>query len=99
MLKPTTRGLAAVACAMTLTALGTACGSSDSTSSQDASSEGDSGVEQAIEEATATVAELSVDQEFTVEPLSGRVPEGKVVAQVNCTIPVCGPGEMEEPVE
>ena len=96
MLKPTPRGLAAVVCTMTVALLGTACGSDDDDSSGNASSQEGNAV---VDEATANVEALANPEDFTVEPLSGPVPAGKVVAQVNCTIPQCSPGAMEEPLE
>ncbi|WP_170860953.1 sugar ABC transporter substrate-binding protein [Trujillonella endophytica] len=80
--------------------LGTACGSDDDESSGDSSSGNSSSEGNAvIDEATANVETLANPEDFTVEPLSGPVPPGKVVAQVNCTIPQCTPGAMQEPVE
>lgn len=97
MFNPFGRKIAAGATGMALAMALTACGSSDSGSSEGPAAGGDSSV--AIKEAKATVAELTNPPAFTVDPVGGVVPEGKVVAQVNCTIPQCSTGAMQEAVE
>jgi ABC-type sugar transport system substrate-binding protein len=92
----------AVACAITVALLGTACGSSENQSSAGSSSSGassSSGGNAVVEEAKSNVQALENPEDFTVEPLSGPVPSGKRVAQVNCAIPQCTPGAMDVPVE
>jgi ABC-type sugar transport system substrate-binding protein len=95
MLKTRTRIMAAGACATALMVL-CACGSSDGSSSSQEQS-GDSST--AVEEASARVDDLRNPVPLEVEPLSGKVPTGKVVADVNCSAPICRPGLLAEPVE
>lgn len=103
MLKPLTGRLAAGACAAALVALCAACGSSTSNSSSDSStpkssSQGTAGAAPAVAEAKATVAKLANPPVFTVPTISGKIPAGKTVAVVNCTLAQCGPNQMEEPL-
>src|SRR4051812_43244110 len=100
--------VAGVVCALMVGVLGAACGSgSDSTwsgaasgsASGSASGGSSQGASAAVAEAKATVAKLSGPQTFEVEPLSSKPPEGLRIADVNCAIPQCSPGLMEEPAK
>jgi hypothetical protein len=86
-------GTAVMALAMSMAA----CGSSDSDSG--GSSGGGEDASASVKEAKATVAELSNPPALKIDPIKGEVPKGKVVAQVNCTIPQCSTGAMQEAVE
>lgn len=97
MLKSSARSLSAVICVLGLGLLSAACGS-DSSSSDDTADGSSSSVAAEVETSKDTVAELSDPPPFEVESIAGGVPTGKVVASVNCNVPACSPGQMEEPV-
>lgn len=99
------RAIAFVAGAVaTLMTLG-ACSSSGSNAGNGSESNSASGTTTStgggagIEQAKADVAKLSNPTAFTVAPLPSKPPAGKVVAQVNCTLPSCTPGALKPPAE
>ena len=94
------RASAFAAGALALSMMLAACGSGGSdtgTGSSDGGGSSNGGA--GIEEAKAEVAKYAEATAFEVEPLPSKPPAGKVVAQVNCTLPTCGRGNMEAPVE
>lgn len=95
MMRSTFRRIAIFAGVLTLGTQLVACGAgTESASNTSGTPSADS---RTIEEAKATVAKLSGTQEFVIEPLPTMPSKGKVIAQVNCTIPQCGAGELDEP--